>query len=66
MKGNNMHSDGKMDVRSVLQNGGKKKDLCISVLPSYCYVALDKSFPSLILVFLIWKIGKYEPSHPMS
>lgn len=43
----------------------KKKDLCISVLPSYCYVALGKSFPSLILVFLIWKIGRYEPSHLM-
>ena len=25
MKENNMHSDGKMDERSVLQNGGKKR-----------------------------------------
>lgn len=48
------------------KNQGEKRDLCISVLPRYCYVTLDKSFHALILVFHIGKIGRYEPSHHMS
>ena len=48
------------------KNRGEKRGLCLSVLPRYCYVTLDKSLHALILAFLIRKIGRYEPSHYIS